>query len=430
MIVFQNWLNRMKEKNMKDSNIFYIGEIPSKWENWRLQDAIIQLPKSNIQASEGNEEGEYPFYTSSQILNKRIDKCLYKGDAITMATGGFASVNYSREDFSTSTDCFNFKSNQDTRFIYYWLFSIKDSIINDLWFEGMGLKHLQKDDLLKSHIFFPSISQQNKICNYLDIKCMNIDSLIINIERQIDILKEYKKSLITETVTKGMNSNIELKESSIEWIGKYPKKWKLIKLKYASLIKGRIGWQGLRTDEYHYEDNLPYLITGTDFDNGVINWKTCAHVTEERFKLDKNIQINENDLLITKDGTIGKIAIVKNCPEKVCLNSGVFIIRNTKKYKYFDKYLYYILQSNQFTQWYDFSNAGNSTIKHLNQDNFYNFVFTYPEIAEQKEIANYLDTKCYEIDSIITDKTRQLDLLDKYKKSLIYEYVTGKKEVL
>ena len=144
---------------------------------------------------------------------------------------------------------------------------------------------------------------------------------------------------------------------------------------------------------------------------------------------DELLHIYENDLLITKDGTIGKLAIVKDCPEKVSLNSGVMIIRNTTKWKYLDKYLYYILSSEQFYLWYGLSQSGNSTIKHLYQGQFYNFEFTYPDLNEQKKISDYLDEKCADIDKLIEIKKQKIDQLDEYKKSLIYEYVTGKKEV-
>ena len=120
-----------------------------------------------------------------------------------------------------------------------------------------------------------------------------------------------------------------MKDSGIEWIGKIPSDWDVIRLKNTSTLKGRIGWQGLRTDEYI--DEGPYLVTGTDFINGVIDWKTCAHVSDARYEMDINIQIREGDLLVTKDGTIGKTAIAKNCPQKAALNSGVFIVHVPSK---------------------------------------------------------------------------------------------------
>ena len=168
----------------------------------------------------------------------------------------------------------------------------------------------------------------------------------------------------------------KMKNSGIEWIGEIPEDWSVIRLKHSAWLKGRIGWQGLRSDEFKEEG--PYLITGTDFDNGIVNWNTCVHITESRFREAPEIHIHEDDLLITKDGTIGKTAIAKNCPEKVSLNSGVFIVRNTGKYKYVSKFLYYIIQSNEFTLWFDLGNVVNSTIKHLNQEMFYNFQFALP----------------------------------------------------
>ena len=214
----------------------------------------------------------------------------------------------------------------------------------------------------------------------------------------------------------------EMKDSGIPWIGDIPKHWNTIKLKYASWLKGRIGWQGLKSNEY--TDNGPYLITGTDFDNGTINWTSCAHISEERFYEDSDIHIKENDLLITKDGTIGKVAIAKHCPPMVSLNSGVMLIRNTRRFKYYDQYLYYILLSNQFLIWYEMSQNGASTIKHLYQEQFYNFCFSFPPLAEQKTIATYLDEKCGAIDKIIAEAKATIEEYKAWKTSVIFEAVT------
>ena len=214
----------------------------------------------------------------------------------------------------------------------------------------------------------------------------------------------------------------KMKNSGIEWIGEIPEDWSVIRLKHSAWLKGRIGWQGLRSDEFKEEG--PYLITGTDFDNGIVNWNTCVHITESRFREAPEIHIHEDDLLITKDGTIGKTAIAKNCPEKVSLNSGVFIVRNTGKYKYVSKFLYYIIQSNEFTLWFDLGNVGNSTIKHLNQEMFYNFQFALPPLETQKRIADFLDEKCVKIDGLKNDIQKQIETLEQYKKSVITEAVT------
>ena len=214
----------------------------------------------------------------------------------------------------------------------------------------------------------------------------------------------------------------EMKDSGIEWIGEIPQEWKTIKVKYTSWLKGRIGWQGLTASEY--VDEGPFLVTGTDFQNGGVNWSSCAHITKERFDEDTDIHIKEGDLLITKDGTVGKVAIAKDCPEEVSLNSGVLLIRNVGKYKYHDKYLYYVLLSDEFWRWYTLSQVGQSTIKHLYQAQFYSFEYTYPPLLEQKRIADYLGTECARIDTVIEKTRASIEEYKKLKQSVITQAVT------
>ena len=212
----------------------------------------------------------------------------------------------------------------------------------------------------------------------------------------------------------------QMKPSGIDWIGEIPQGWNLKRIKYLSTLKGRIGWQGLTADEY--VDEGPFLITGTDFINGTINWDTCVHITEERWGEAPEIHIKNGDLLITKDGTVGKVAIVSNLEGKASLNSGVLLIRT---FDGFDKrFLYWTLLSDEFWVWFKLKNAGNSTIIHLYQNDFAEFCYTFPNVIEQKAIADFLDEQCGRIDGIISDLEKQIETLQKYKKSLILETVT------
>lgn len=212
----------------------------------------------------------------------------------------------------------------------------------------------------------------------------------------------------------------QIKPSNINWIGDIPIDWQIKRIKYLSSLKGRIGWQGLTSDEY--TDEGPFLITGIDFDNGTINWNSCVHITEKRWEEAPEIHIKNGDLLITKDGTVGKVAIVTGLVGKASLNSGVLLVRT---FNGFDKkFLYWVLQSEEFWTWFKLKNAGNSTIIHLYQNDFAEFCYTFPIEQEQRAIADYLDKQCAKIDSIIKDLETQIDLLQKYKKSLILETVT------
>ncbi len=253
-----------------------------------------------------------------------------------------------------------------------------------------------------------------------------LDKVLNSLNKQIEILNNYERSIITEKVISGLNSKVKYKNSDVEWIGNIPEHWQVKLIKNICILKGRIGWEGLTKDEYISEG--PSLITGINFSNGNIDWNSCEHVSEWRFNQDKSIQIKNNDLLITKDGTVGKVALVNNCPNQVTLNSGVLLLRPIAN-NYVEKYLYYVLLSNEFWHWFDIENIGNTTITHLYQNRFGKFKLALPSIEEQKEIVEYLDKKCKQIDKIIEDKQKQIQNIEEYKKSVIYEYVTGKKRV-
>jgi type I restriction enzyme S subunit len=210
------------------------------------------------------------------------------------------------------------------------------------------------------------------------------------------------------------------KSSGIAWIGNIPADWDMNKIKYISTLKGRIGWQGLTSDEY--TDEGAYLITGTDFYNGGINWETCVHVPMRRWEEAKDIQIENGDLLITKDGTVGKVAIVNGLNSPCSLNSGVLRISTASGYD--RKFLYWVLQSEVFWTWFSIKNAGNSTILHLYQGDFAEFNYAIPSLPEQQAIAAFLDDRCGQIDGIVADLERQVDILRQYKKALITETVT------
>lgn len=213
-----------------------------------------------------------------------------------------------------------------------------------------------------------------------------------------------------------------MKESGIEWIGKIPSGWGVRKIKHLSNLSGRIGWQGLTSNEY--QDEGPYLITGTDFKNGQIAWEKCVHITPKRYDEASQIQIKNGDLLITKDGTIGKVAIVQVLEGDASLNSGVLLIRPKFDDKYIVKYCYYILCSDIFWKWYESNDTGNSTIKHLYQEKFKEFSYPLPSLPTQHAIAAFLDRKCSLIDDTIQKQRLIIDKLKEYRQAVITEAVT------
>lgn len=213
----------------------------------------------------------------------------------------------------------------------------------------------------------------------------------------------------------------EYKNTGIEWVGEIPDHWNLKRIKHTTYVKGRIGWQGLRSDEF-LEKGDSHVVTGTDFDCGRVNWETCYQITQSRYDEDPFIQLMENDLLITKDGTIGKIALVKNIPGIATLNSGIFVTR-PKTNDYITEFMYWVLQSDVFTSFINHNKSG-STILHLYQNVFNEFSFPCPLVHEQTQIAQYLDHKTSQIDKLITDKEKLIELLNEERTAIINQAVT------
>ncbi len=210
------------------------------------------------------------------------------------------------------------------------------------------------------------------------------------------------------------------KDSGIEWIGKVPEYWKVKKIKHSTYVKGRVGWHGLNSNDFI--DAGPFLVTGTDFSNGKINWGTCYHVSMVNYKKDPYIQLAENDLLITKDGSIGKVVIVKGLEGQATLNSGVFVTRPLND-QYITTYLYWMLNSSVFSCFIDYNKTG-STVLHLYQDTFEDFSFPIPSIQEQKTVCYYLDRKTTQIDNLISKKQKLIELLKEERAAIINQAVT------
>ena len=210
------------------------------------------------------------------------------------------------------------------------------------------------------------------------------------------------------------------KPSGVEWLGDIPSGWDVAKVKYSSYLKARIGWQNLRTDEF--VESGPYCVTGTDFKNGRIDWTNCYHVSESRYELDPKIQLDSKDILITKDGTIGKVAHVEELPDCATLNSGIFVVRPLKE-SYSTRFMYWVLSSNVFGSFIDYIRNG-STIHHLYQYSFERFQFPVPSKGEQHRIATFLDQKTAEIDEAINKKQRLIELLKEQKSILINQAIT------
>ncbi|HBC4510960.1 TPA: restriction endonuclease subunit S [Staphylococcus aureus] len=434
-------------REMKYSGIEWIGYIPKYWTITKLKNIIDFISgyafKSELFTISDNNKKVITiksFNTKEIILDnlsysneslKFPTKYLLKNNDILFAmSGGTTGKNLLIEqvdDLYYINQRVGIIRSSFSKFIYYYINTGLFSEYINLFSSGSAQPNISATDIQNFIIALPEKETIKKIEIYINYQLKIISNIIDTTYQSIEELKKYKQSLITEAVTKGIDPNVEMKESGNDWIGSIPSNWSVRKIKHDFNLKGRIGWQGLTSNEYQTVG--PYLIMGTDFKKGIIRWDSCVRISEERFEEAPDIHIKENDLLITKDGTIGKVALATNVPKKVSLNSGVLLIREKLKNTINKKFMYYNLLSNMFWNWYNSNNQGASTIKHLYQGQFYNYSYAIPLLHEQQQIVQYLDDKVSTIDRLIEDKTKVIKELENYKKSLIYEYVTGKKEV-
>lgn len=202
-------------------------------------------------------------------------------------------------------------------------------------------------------------------------------------------------------------------------LGDIPDDWEEISIGQDAVLKARIGWQALTTKEYQVSGDI-YLVTGIDFDAGAVMWDKCCYVSEWRYKQDTNIQLRENDVLITKDGTVGKVGYVSALEKPATLNSGVFVIR-PKNNSFVPRYLFYVLTSRLFNDFMNQITAG-STITHLYQKDFVNFEFSAPNIEEQTAIATILS----DMDNELQALTQKLEKARALKQGMMQQLLTGK----
>lgn len=432
-------INKKMERKMKDSWIKWIWDIPENRSLKPLQFCLKEKNNKNIPVktkqvlSLVKDKGVMLYEEKWDQWNKAKDdvsqyKLAYPNTLIVNSMNILiGSVWISKYFWCVSPVYYVFEetNESDLRFINY-IFNTKE-FQKELRKYANGILEIRlrvsSYDIFKRKIALPSKIKQQKIADFLDKKCTEIDSLYADIEKQIEKLEDYKKSVITEAVTKWLNPDVEKKDSEIEYIWMIPKSWTLTRLKYN--LKNQMKYWASES-WVDYSEDLPRYIRITDItsDNKLKeDWKLSL-----TFEQAKGYILNEETILFARSwGTVGKTFLYK--PSYWLSAFAWYLISaipNKKKMR--SKRLYYYTLSNAYWWWANmiFTQA---TIQNIWADKYSNLPITITNLNEQDDIIKYLDSKCWEIDSILDKKQKQLDLLEKYKKSIIYEYVTGKKEV-
>lgn len=286
---------------------------------------------------------------------------------------------------------------------------IDERFRHHLWLSspgGAGRNRVLKiEEMLKYLMIYPSKQEQERIALFFN----QIDHLITLHQRKLDDLKKLKKGLLQKMFPKNGEKVPELRFPG------FKNDWEQRKLSEVATMHARIGWQNLRTSEFL--DSGDYmLITGTDFNDGAINYSTCHFVERERYEQDKHIQIKNGSILITKDGTLGKVAYVQGLSIPATLNAGVFNVEIKDETEIDNKYLFQYLKAPFLMDYVD-KKATGGTIKHLNQNILVDFPVLMPSKTEQEAIGVYFER----LDNLITLHQRKLDHLKELKKGLLQQ---------
>lgn len=291
-------------------------------------------------------------------------------------------------------------------------------IVDDLW----STNWTRMKDILVSR---PPLTEQERIADYLDAKTAEIDALVADCEREVELLQEYRKAVISEAVTKGLDPNAPMKDSGIEWIGEIPEEWGTIRLGEISYIRARLGWRALKADEY-VDDGYP-MYSAFNIVNEKFVTEPVNYITEYRYMESPEIMMAVGDIVLVKDGAgVGKCAVIRKLDGPCTVNGSIALI--TPEESQDSRYLYYFFESNAFQHFSRMLMSGMG-VPHLFQRDIKLMRVIQPDLNTQSLIADYLDAKTTEIDSLIDAKQSMADKLREYRRSLISEAVTGRFKV-
>ncbi len=431
-------------RKMKDSGIEWIGEIPNNWNITRLCYLIDGYKAgpfgSALIMDKLLDEGEILVYTPENIAenntnlstnkylpverkNEMQQFMVHSGDIVFPIVGSLGRAMHITDDMPIGIINQRLAKfyicSHEMNIDYFLRLFAKSSFYStyiDLTCRGSIIVNLTKSILHDMPVLLPSIGEQQKIADYLDKKCAEIDSLSLDIQSQINILGDYKKSVIIEVATKGLNPDVEMKDSGIEWIGNIPKEWNIRPIYYYFGERKNKNLMGK-------EDNLLSLSYGNIIRKNI---NTNMGLLPESFNT-YNI-IEKGDIIIRPTDLQNDKRSLRTgiSREHGIITSAYIALRAIKPIN--TEYYHYLLHAYDIQK--VFYNMGNGVRQGLNFSEFSKLMMLEPNITEQNQIVEYLDSKCNEIDIVIDGKKEQLDVLEQYKKSLIYEYVTGKKEVL
>ena len=403
-----------KERKMRDSGIPWIGEVPEGWEFSKIKCHCTMKSGDNITALDISDNGEYPVYGGNglrgfyKIYNKN-------GNHILIGRQGALAGNVHLVNGKFwATDHAVIVTLKNDVFINYFFRMLESMNLNQYAFDTAAQPGLSVSRIMNLNIVLPNLKEQHRIADFLGSKCSEIDTLIENLRARMESAKEYKKAVITEAVTKGLDKDAKMKDSGVEWIGEIPEGWKVVRFKHIASIKSNL----VQPDKYmKYPQIAPDNI---EKDTG----RLLSHQTvEESGVISGNHLFYRGQILYSKiRPNLNKLTVA---PFDGLCSADMYPIES----KLPTLFMVYSMLSTYFVSQVSLIIQDRVKMPKINQEELGEIKVAVPSQQEMLTIADYLDSKCSEIDALLQNYEYQIATLEEYKKSLIYEYVTGKKEV-
>ena len=431
-------MNMKRYDTYKPSGIAWIGEVPEHWDLKKIKFCFdVYAGATPKTENPDNWDGDIVWVTPADY--KTEDKFI-KGGQRTITKQGYDSCNtqlvpvgsiiFSKRapigtvalndvELCTNQGCLSCVPKGTNSTYYYYVMSISTEWF-DLLGSGATFKEISADNFSNVKLPFPPLAEQEAIAAYLDVRCADIDKVVATQQKRIALLQELKQSEITHAVTRGLNPDARMKDSGVEWIGMVPEHWEVRRIKFSCQV----------TDGTHFsppttKEGMPYITVSNVYDD-IIDLENANRISEKDFLdlVKQGCQPQVGDVLLAKDGTVGRTAIVRD-NQFVALSS-LGILHPMEGLS--SNFLKYSLDS-QFLQEQMKAAMAGSALRRITISKICEFVSFIPPTDEQNDIVEHLDRRCGEIDKQIGAVTRQIELLREYKQALITEVVTGKRRV-
>ena len=428
---------------MKESGIDWIGQIPEEWE----VDFVNHIFEEHKQKNKGNKEKNLLSLSYGHIIRKSIDtsfgllpesfdtyNIIQRGDIVLRLTDlqndkRSLRVGLTRENGIITSAYLTLRLKNiccSDRYMYYLLHTY--DICKVFYNFGGGVRQGGTwSDIYKMELLIPPKNEQQKISDFLDKKTAQLDKVKALLEEQIQKLKDYRASLIYETVTKGLDTTVPMKDSGIDWIGQIPEEWEVSKLEQYVDIFGRIGFRGYTTNDIVNEGEGAISYSPSNIiDYSVID-NNNTYISWSKYDESPEIQIKTGDVLYVKTGSsYGKAGIVNKLSNKATINPQLVVLKPKKNTD--SRLINYFLNSSVGKDQSELI-VGGSTIPTITQESIKKMIFPKMSFEEQQKIADFLDKKTIQIDKLIQIKNQQIENINKQRQTLIYDYVTGKRRV-